>query len=53
MTNQEDQRYDGLINQEIIKLFRESGEASFMVFLDKYIEWQEVQGTDEGGTTDD
>ena len=28
-----------MTNADILILFRESGEASFMVFLEKYIEW--------------
>jgi len=29
----------GLTNEELFKMFRESDEASFTVFLEKYIEW--------------
>lgn len=29
----------GLSNEEIFRLYRESDEASFTIFLEKYIEW--------------
>lgn len=37
MSNREPQK--PLTREELFKLFRESGEASFPVFLDTYIEW--------------
>ena len=36
-----------MTNQEIVKAFRESNEASFMVFLENNIQWIEVEDEDE------
>ena len=32
-------------NEELFEMFRASGEVSFPVFLDKYIEWEESNET--------
>ena len=39
-----------MTNQEIIKAFRESGEASFMVFLEENIVWEEPEQLFEEGS---
>lgn len=40
-----------MTNKEIYKLFRESNEASFMVFLENNIEWKDPEQLFEDGGT--